>query len=156
MKPLPPSVNAVVDAGLLAKRLNELRRHANHLRELRPRVSGSDVLREDLSLHNNVLFSWLIVCQAMLDIAADFAASRSLRFRSSREVMEDLAGFPELPASLLNDLEWLPSLRDDFIHENSRLDQNRVVRAFDHLDSIEQLAEIVLRMQEGPDVGQVP
>jgi hypothetical protein len=47
----------------LAERLSELRRHLHHLRELRPRVVGPEALARDLSLHNDVLFSLLTVCQ---------------------------------------------------------------------------------------------
>lgn len=41
----------------LVERLAELRRHLDHLRALRPRVTGPEVLDRDLSLHNDVLFS---------------------------------------------------------------------------------------------------
>jgi hypothetical protein len=37
------------------ERLVELRRHLDHLEELRPRVAGGESLRRDLSLHNDVL-----------------------------------------------------------------------------------------------------
>ena len=41
----------------LVERLAELRRHLDHLREIRPRVTGREALERDLSLHNDVLFS---------------------------------------------------------------------------------------------------
>jgi hypothetical protein len=41
----------------LVERLSELRRHLDHLRELRPRVAGREQLQRDLSLHNDVLLS---------------------------------------------------------------------------------------------------
>jgi hypothetical protein len=37
----------------LAERLSELRRHLDHLREIRPRVDGREDLGRDLSLHND-------------------------------------------------------------------------------------------------------
>jgi hypothetical protein len=37
----------------LVERLAELRRHLDHLRELRPRVRGGETLRRDLSLSND-------------------------------------------------------------------------------------------------------
>ncbi|HYX25012.1 MAG TPA: hypothetical protein VFC23_12725, partial [Thermoanaerobaculia bacterium] len=61
------------------ERLAELRRHLDHLRELRPRVTSSEDLRRDLSLHNDVLFSLLTVCQLVIDIASDLSARRGLR-----------------------------------------------------------------------------
>ena len=39
----------------LVERLSELRRHLDHLREIRPRVTGREALERDLSLHNDVL-----------------------------------------------------------------------------------------------------
>lgn len=45
----------------LVERLAELRRHLDHLRELRPRVTSAFQLERDLSLHNDILFSLLIV-----------------------------------------------------------------------------------------------
>ena len=41
----------------LVERLAELRRHLDHLRGLRPRVTDAETLRRDLSLHNDVLYS---------------------------------------------------------------------------------------------------
>ena len=43
----------------LTERLAELRRHLDHLRDIRPRVSGPEALERNLTLHNNVLFSLL-------------------------------------------------------------------------------------------------
>ena len=37
----------------LVERLVELRRHLDHLREIRPRVTGPESLQRDLSLHND-------------------------------------------------------------------------------------------------------
>ncbi|MFN2398539.1 MAG: hypothetical protein ABR543_07835 [Gemmatimonadaceae bacterium] len=64
----------------IVERLAELRRHLDHLRVLRPRVRSPDDLERDLSLHNDVLFSLLTVCQLVIDIAGDFSARRGDRF----------------------------------------------------------------------------
>ncbi len=85
----------------------------------------------------------------MLDLAAVFSSSRNLRFHDHGELMRNLAGFSEFPVAILQDLEWLPGFRDDLVHENSKLVLTRVLHAFDHLDSIEQLAEIIQRLEEG-------
>jgi hypothetical protein len=42
---------------IFIERLPELRRRLDHLRELRPRVRGSDMPERDMSLRNDVLFS---------------------------------------------------------------------------------------------------
>ena len=55
----------------LVERLAELRRHLDHLDGLRPRVTGPEALEGDLSLHNDVLFSLLTVCQLVIDIAVE-------------------------------------------------------------------------------------
>ena len=63
----------------LVERLVELRRHLDHLRELRPRVGGRADLERDLSLHNDVLFSLLTVCQLVIDISGELSARRGDR-----------------------------------------------------------------------------
>ena len=40
----------------LVERLADLRRHLDHLRAIRPRLSAPEDLSRDLSLHNDVLF----------------------------------------------------------------------------------------------------
>ena len=60
----------------LVERLAELRRHLDHLRELQPRVHGREALERDLSLHNDVLFSLLMVCQLVIDVAGELSARR--------------------------------------------------------------------------------
>ena len=56
----------------LVERLTELRRHLDHLREIRPRVTGREALERDLSLHNDVLFSLLTVCQLVISTIEGF------------------------------------------------------------------------------------
>lgn len=53
----------------LVERLAELRRHLDHLRDLTPKIRGREDLERDISLHNDVLFSLLTVCQLVIDIA---------------------------------------------------------------------------------------
>ena len=43
----------------LVERLAELRRHLQHLRDLRPQVTSSAAIEASLTLHNDVLFSLL-------------------------------------------------------------------------------------------------
>jgi len=46
-----------------------LRRHLDRLRSLTPRVTGRVALERDLSLHNDVLLSLLMVAQRVVDLA---------------------------------------------------------------------------------------
>lgn len=75
----------------LVERLAELHRHIDHLRALRPRVTGREVLDRDLSLHNDVLFSLLTVCQLVIDIAGELSARRGDRFEDYTEAVRNLA-----------------------------------------------------------------
>ncbi len=65
----------------LVERLADLRRHIDHLKEIRPRVHDAALLETDLSLHNDVLFSLLVVCQAVIDIAGELAGRQGIRFQ---------------------------------------------------------------------------
>ncbi len=79
----------------LVDRLAELRRHLAHLRAIRPRVSR-EVLERDLSLHNDVLFSLLMVCQAVIDAAGELAARRATRTTPRRcGISRATRAFPE-------------------------------------------------------------
>lgn len=81
----------------IVDRLAELRRHLDHLREIRPRVTSAEALRRDLSLHNDVLFSLLTVCQLVIDLAGELSARRGLRFENYTDAVRSLAAFPERP-----------------------------------------------------------
>ena len=124
-------------------RLGELYRHLEHLRELRPRVTGPKILREDLSLGNDVLRSLQIVCQVVIDIASELSARRKLRFASNSEAVENLSAMPEFPSTIARDLEGLPGFRNVLIHEYVALNYTLVVDALDRLDVVEKFAEIV-------------
>jgi hypothetical protein len=65
----------------LVERLAELRRHLDHLRELRPRVESSESLRRDLSLHNDVLFSLQMGRLRLLRLHVQLAAAGAELFR---------------------------------------------------------------------------
>jgi uncharacterized protein YutE (UPF0331/DUF86 family) len=95
----------------VVERLAELRRHLDHLQQLRPQVTGVDALSRDLSLHNDVLFSLLTVCQLVIDLAGELSARRGVRFADYTEAVRNLASFPEFPAALVQSLERLPGFR---------------------------------------------
>ena len=133
----------------VAERLVELRRHLDHLRHLRPRVSGPPALLRDLSLHNDVLFSLLTVCQLVIDIAGELSARRGDRFEDYTEAVRNLARDERFPAALVGELERLPGFRNVLIHEYVALDLARVVEAMDRLGPIEQFLEIVRAAEAG-------
>lgn len=132
-----------------AERLAELRRHLDHLHDLRPRVTGPDSLRRDLSLHNDVLFSLLTVCQSVIDLASEVSSRRGLRFGDYTEAVRNLTAFPEFRAETVRSLERLPGFRNVLIHEYATLDYQRVVDALDQLQPVEEFLEAVRRMEAG-------
>ncbi len=135
----------------LVERLADLRRHLDHLRELRPRVSGREALERDLSLHNDVLFSLLMVSQLVIDIAGELSARRGDRFEDYTEAIRNLSRDARFPASVVSDLERLPGFRNVVIHEYVALDMDRVVEAPDELHGVEQFLEIVRRAESERD-----
>lgn len=80
----------------LVERLAELRRHLEHLHALRPRVRDGASLSAELSLHNDVLFSLLTVCQLVIDIAGELSARERLPFDDYTSAVRNLGvlGFP--------------------------------------------------------------
>ncbi len=133
----------------VVERLVELRRHLDHLRELRPRVTGAAALREDLSLHNDVLFSLLTVCQLVIDIAGELSARRGLRFEDYTAAVANLSVFAEIPPAVVSELLPLPGFRNVLIHEYVALDLERVVDALGRLDSIARFAAAVREVEAG-------
>jgi uncharacterized protein YutE (UPF0331/DUF86 family) len=132
----------------LVERLAELRRHLDHLRLLRPRVTGAAALARDLSLHNDVLFSLLMICQAVIDIAGELAASRGDRFEDYTQAVRSLDRDSRFPAGTVRELARLPGFRNVLVHEYVALDLERVVEALDRLDPVEDFVRIVARIVE--------
>jgi uncharacterized protein YutE (UPF0331/DUF86 family) len=128
-------------------RLAELRLHLDHLRELRPRVKDPVMLRNDLSLRNDVLHSLQTVCQVVIDIASELSARYLLRFQDYTEAVRNLSSIPGLPPVTIEDLEKLPGFRNVLIHEYVSLDYARVIEALNRLDAIEELAEAVRKLE---------
>ena len=131
----------------LVERLAELRRHLDHLRQLRPRVHGWEALERDLSLHNDVLFSLLTVCKLVIDIAGELSARRGERFEDYTQAVRNLATDARFSADLVRELERLPGFRNVLIHEYVALDMDRVVEALERLDPIDQFVVIVARIE---------
>ena len=129
----------------LVERLAELRRHLDHLIALR--VATPDALTRDLSLHNDVLFSLLTVCQLVIDVAGELSARRGERFEDYTEAVRNLAHDDRFPAELVRRLERLPGFRNVLVHEYVALDMERVVEALDDLATVERFCEIVRRIE---------
>ena len=127
----------------LVERLAELRRHLDHLRELRPRVAGRGSLERDLSLHNDVLFSLLVVCQLVIDIAGGLSAARGDRFDDDTQAVRNLARDPRFEPDLARRLEPLPDFRNVLVHESVGRDLDRVIEALDTLAPVEAFYAIV-------------
>ena len=133
----------------LVERLVELRCHLDHLRDLQPRVAGRDALQRDLSLHNDVLFSLLMVAQLVIDIAGELSARRRDRFDDYIGAIRNLSADPRFPADLVAELERLPGFRNVLIHEYVALDLDRAVEALTHLDPIERFLDIARGIEDG-------
>ncbi len=131
----------------LVERLADLRKHLDHLRGLRPRVSGPAALERDLSLHNDVLFSLLTICQLVIDVAGELSSRRAERFEDYTQAVRNLGNDPRFPADLVRELERLPGFRNVVIHEYVGLDMEKVVEALDRLDPIERFLEIARQIE---------
>ena len=134
----------------LVERLADLRRHLDHLQELRPRVESPDDLTRDLSLHNDVLFSLLTVCQLVIDIAGELAARRGDHYDDYVGAVRSLARDPRFPGDLVRELERLPGFRNVLVHEYVALDMRRVVAALDRLEPVRQFVRIVATLESEP------
>jgi uncharacterized protein YutE (UPF0331/DUF86 family) len=138
----------------LVERLTELRRHLDHLRTLQPRVSGREAIETDLSLHNDVLFSLLTVCQLVIDLAGELSARRGDRFEDYTEAVRNLGRDERFPPDLVERLEMLPGFRNVIVHEYVGLDMDRVVAALRNLEPVERFAEIVHRLLANSEGGK--
>lgn len=127
----------------LVERLAELRRHLDHLRELAPNVQDAAALQRNLSLHNDVLFSLLMIAQLVIDIAGELSARRGDRFEDYTEAIRNLARDPRFPSDLISELERLPGFRNVVMHEYVALKLDRAIDAMGRLEPIERFAEIV-------------
>lgn len=125
----------------LVERLAELRLHLDHLREIRSGVGSAADLEADLSLRNDLLHSLQIVCQVVIDVAGDLAASAGLPFEDYTEAVRRLPEAGPFPREMVRELERLPGFRTVLIHEYVAIDLDRVVAALDEFGPIEEFAD---------------
>jgi len=128
----------------LVERLAELRRHLDHLREIRPRVSGSAALERDLSLHNDVLFSLLTVAQVVIDVSGELSAREGHRFEDYTTAVRNLARLEGFAPELVDELARLPGFRNILVHEYVGLDFELVLEALDNLEPVQAFLDVVL------------
>ncbi len=127
----------------LVERLAELKRHIDHLRAIAPRVTQVRDLELDLSLHNDVLFSLLTICQLVIDLCGDLSARRGDRFEDYTEAVRNLAKDERFSTALVDELVRLPGFRNVLVHDYVELDLNRVVEAMRNLQPVEEFLRIV-------------
>lgn len=133
----------------LVERLAELRRYLDHLEVLRPRVTGPTDLEQDLSLHNDVLFSLLTVSQLVIDMSGELSAREGHRFEDYTGAVRNLARIEGFDVGLVDELSRIPGFRNVLIHEYVELDHEIVVGALERLDPIRAFAEAVrLRLEQ--------
>jgi hypothetical protein len=60
----------------ITDRLCHLHRQLDHPHRIRPRVRQASDLEADVGLHNEVLFGLFVICQRVIDIAAELSARR--------------------------------------------------------------------------------
>lgn len=127
----------------LVERLAELRVHLDHLKDLRPRVRDAGDLRRDLSLHNDLLFSLLTVCQLVIDVAGELSARRGQRFEDCTQAVRNLAADEAFDPETVDELARLPGFRNVLLYEYVSLDLERAVAALDRLEPVEELYRVV-------------
>jgi uncharacterized protein YutE (UPF0331/DUF86 family) len=133
----------------LVERLAEITRHLTHLRGLQPRVKGAEDLRQDMSLHNDVLFSLLAVCQLVIDVASELSSRRGLRVEDYTEAVRNLAAYPEFPSGVVEALARLPGFRNVLVHEYVGLDLERAVQALRQLEPVEKFVRVAGAIEGG-------
>ena len=132
----------------LVERLAELRKYLDHLRMLEPKIEGPESLRNDLSLHNDVLFSLLTAAQLVIDVSGELGARRGLRFEDYTEAVRNLSAFDEFPQELVDRLARLPGFRNILIHEYVSLDYEQVVAAIRDLEPIAEFARRAAALEQ--------
>lgn len=132
----------------IVERLAELKRHLDHLEGLRARVGEAADLSADLSLHNDVLFSLLTVCQLVIDISGELAARRGLRFEDYTSAVRSLQQVPDFPSDMVEELARLPGFRNVLIHEYVQLDLSVAVSALDRLDTVREFMRRVADLED--------
>ena len=132
----------------LVERAAELRRHLAHLEELRRQGVTVERMQRDLSLHNDVLFSLLMVAQLVIDLAGELSGRHGLPFADYTEAVKNL-GRLGFEAADVEALLPLPGFRNVLIHEYVSFDLERAVGALERLEAAHRLAGRVAALERG-------
>lgn len=133
----------------LQHRLDDLRRHLDHLYQLQPRVAEPHLLENDLSLYNDVRFALLMVAQLVIDISAEFSVRRGYPFADYSEAIRNLAALTDVDGELVDALALLPGFRNALLHPHAALDPDQVLEQLHDLKPVEELMVLVARHLDG-------
>lgn len=131
----------------LAERLADIREQLEHVETLRDRIDSVDDLRSDVGLRNDVFFALLVICQGVIDVAAELASRRGIRFQDYTEAVRALGGLDPFPPDLIDRLDELPGFRNVLVHDYVELDYDRVIEAVRQLDGVKKFVRIVAALE---------
>jgi uncharacterized protein YutE (UPF0331/DUF86 family) len=127
----------------IIERLAELKQHLEHLRELQGSVSSVRDLEDDMSLHNDVLFSLLMVAQLVVDISGELSSQAGLPFEDYTTAVRRLSKLEGFTPELVEELSRLPGFRNVLLHDYVELDYDLVLKAMARLDPVEEFVRVV-------------
>ena len=94
-----------------------------------------------------MLFSLLVVCQAVIDIAGELAGRRGIRFQDYAGAITALRQVEGVPSDLPDALLPIPGFRNILIHEYVARDYGRVLEVLDGLEPIERFLSAVAALE---------
>jgi uncharacterized protein YutE (UPF0331/DUF86 family) len=109
----------------------------------------SAVSRTWSRIHNDVLFSLLIVSQLVIDIAGELSAREGMAFEDYTTAVRNLSRLEGFSADLVEELARLPGFRNVLVHEYVGLDFALVIRALDRLDPVDAFVRQVAGRIDG-------
>jgi uncharacterized protein YutE (UPF0331/DUF86 family) len=139
----PRAVRIERTRSAVAARLDEMRRHLEHLRTIRLRAESGEEFARNLSLYNDVLFSRLTLCQLAIGVAAELRAQRGEPVEDHMRALRGLVGDRRFPAEVVRELERLLCFRNVLILGDAPLETDRVFEALEGIEPLEGFVEIV-------------
>jgi uncharacterized protein YutE (UPF0331/DUF86 family) len=93
------------------------------------------------------MFSLLVICQSVIDIAGELASRRGIKFHDYNGAIRALAQVEGFPADIVPLLLPLPGFRNVLVHEYVELDYDRVLDALDQLEPVERFIAAVAALE---------